>query len=301
MTDTHRITDVAIDAARGAGAIALEGFRARDLVVDVKRDMHDLVTRYDEACEAHIREVIAAAYPDSSIVGEETGESAGSGNLTWYIDPIDGTSNFARGIAMWAVSIGVARDGDIISGVIFDPANDQLFWADDRGAYLVDGREGGEQTPLQSWGHTSPERATVALNFPLPRDLVHEPEVALQQFAAVTNTFAQVRGLGSTCITLCWIAAGWIDATISFETHPWDVAAGAFIVRRAGGIYRSYRDGVALPESGDLHGPHYYAAVPGGEFGLLLDIMRVQSRRPLATARQSEQNGVESPVRKEVR
>ncbi|WP_053383183.1 inositol monophosphatase family protein [Leucobacter celer] len=272
--ETHRITRLAIRAAREAGATALRGFRAPDLRVDVKTDIHDLVTEYDGACERRIRDLILTAYPDSTIVGEEEGASPGSGPLTWYIDPIDGTANFARGIAMWAVSIGVARDGELVSGVVYDPVSDHLFWADDRGAFLGD-------EPLRSRGFVEPSRATVALNFPLPRDLVHLPELALEQFVEVTRRFAQVRGLGSTCIALCWVAAGWIDATISFETNPWDVAAGSFIVRQAGGRYLSYRDGEVVPEARDYLGPHYYAAVAGGEFGILLEIMRTQSRRPL--------------------
>jgi len=270
--------EVAIRAARAAGALALEGFRSRELGVDVKTGIHDLVTRYDRACEDLIRETILTAFPDSSIVGEEGGASGGGGSLTWYVDPIDGTSNFARGIAMWAVSIGVARDGEMVAGVIYDPANDQLFRADDRGAFL---EAGGAEIPLRSWGHADPAQATVALNFPLPRDLVHEPGLALEQFARVTRRFAQVRGLGSTCIALAWIAAGWIDATISFETNPWDVAAGAFIIRRAGGVFHGYRDGEIVPEARDHLAPHYYAAIPGGEFELLHEIMRTQSRRPL--------------------
>jgi len=279
------VTEVAIRAAREAGAIALEGFRARDLSAEVKSDMHDLVTRYDLACESHIRDVILGAYPDSAIVGEEGGESGGRGPLTWYVDPIDGTANFARGIAMWAVSIGVARDGEIVSGVVYDPANEQLFWADDRGAFLGAGAPGpGDEAcggePLRSWGHDAPERATLALNFPLARDLAHEPQRALERYAEATLAFAQIRGLGSTCIALCWIAAGWVDATISTETNPWDVAAGSFIVRRAGGVYHGYRDGRIVPEARDYLAPHYYAAVPGGEFELLHRIMREESRRP---------------------
>lgn len=272
--ETRRITEVAIRAAGEAGAIAMRGFRAPDLRVDVKSDMHDLVTECDRACERRIRELILAAYPDSTIVGEEGGVSAGAGPLTWYIDPIDGTANFARGIAMWAVSIGVARDGELVTGVVYDPVAEHLFWADDRGAFLGD-------EPLRSRGFSEPGRATVALNFPLPRDLVHLPELALAQFAEVTRRFAQVRGLGSTCIALCWVAAGWIDATISFETRPWDVAAGSLIVRRAGAQYLSYRDGAVVPEARDYLGPHYFAAIPGGEFEILHEIMRSQSRRPL--------------------
>lgn len=279
MAETRDITAVAIRAAREAGQIALQGFRSADLGTRVKTDMHDLVTHYDGACEAHIREVILGTYPDATIVGEEAGAVVGSGSLTWYVDPIDGTSNFAHGIPMWAVSIGVERGGEMVAGVIFDPVQAQLFWADESGAFLIDERS-VSQLPLRAHGFVDPEQATVALNFPLARDLVHRPDLALEQYSAVTKTFAQVRGLGSTCIALCWIAAGWVDATVSFETNPWDVAAGALIIRRAGGIFHGYRDG-AIVQSGESHlAPHYYAAVAGGEFALLHEIMRAQSLRP---------------------
>lgn len=282
MSDWQNITTVAIRAAREAGTIALKGFRSADLVARAKRDMHDVVTDYDRACEDHLRSVILAAHPDSTIVAEEAGSTLGDGPLTWFIDPIDGTSNYASGIALWAVSIGVARDGEMIAGVIFDPANGQLFWADERGAFLTDERSGGEDQPLRGSGQTDPGRACVALNFPLARDLVHLPELALDQFARVTRSFAQVRGLGSTCIALAWVAAGWLDATVSFETNPWDVAAGAFIIRRAGGVFLGYEAGHAVPEARSHFAPHYYAAVAGSDFDLLREIMRTQSLRPQA-------------------
>lgn len=277
MTETREITDFTIRIAREAGAIAMEGFRNRDLRIDLKQDFHDMVTKYDLACEVHIRNAILEQYPGSTIVGEEDGASQGSGRLTWHVDPIDGTSNFARGMALWAVSIGVALNGEIVVGVVYDPANDDLFWADDRGAFL------GED-PLHSWGFPEPSQATVSCSFPLPRDLIHYPELALKQFAEVTKQFAQVRLLGSSCISLCWVAAGWIDATISFEASSWDVAASAFIIRQAGGTYMTYLDGEVQPEARDYENPHYFASIPGGNFEILHEIMRTQSKRPLPTA-----------------
>ncbi|WP_181158530.1 inositol monophosphatase family protein [Leucobacter massiliensis] len=271
--DDAAITEVAIRAAREAGAIALRGFRAPELRVELKSGIHDPVTAFDGACERRIREVILAAFPGSRIVGEEEGEGGGSGPLSWYVDPIDGTANFARGIAMWAVSIGVERDGELVSGVVYDPVSDHLFWADERGAFL------GEE-PLRSRGFAEPGRATVAMNFPLARDLVHFPELALRQFAEATREFAQLRGLGSSCIALCWVAAGWIDATVSFETHPWDVAAASLIVRRAGGTFLGYRDGEPVPARIAHLAPHYYAEVAGAGFASLREIMRTQSVRP---------------------
>jgi|LSQX01.1.fsa_nt_gb myo-inositol-1(or 4)-monophosphatase len=283
MLQPHEITAVAIRAAFEAGKIALEGFRSAETVAEIKTDKHDLVTQYDRACEQHIRQLVLAHYPDSSIVGEEDGSRIGTGELTWYIDPIDGTSNYARGIAMWAVSIGVARRGEMMTGVIYDPVSDHMFWADARGAFLSNGALDGEPLPLHSRGYTQPEQATVALNFPLARDLVHRPQLALEQFAAVTQTFAQVRSLGSTCIALAWIAAGWLDTTISFETNSWDIAAGSLLIKRAGGVFETYdHDARQLPQGRDYLGDHYFATVAGGQFELLREIMRTQSARGLA-------------------
>ncbi|GAB2564705.1 inositol monophosphatase family protein [Leucobacter ruminantium] len=274
MTNIQELSAFATRIAREAGAIAMEGFRNRELGIDLKADFHDMVTKYDRACEEHIRGAILEAYPGSTIVGEEDGASEGSGPLAWHIDPIDGTANFARGMALWAVSIGIARDGEMIVGVVYDPANDHMFMADDRGAFLND-------EPMRSWGFTRPEQATVVLNFPLPRDLVHLPELALEQFTEASRQFAQVRALGSSCISLCWVAAGWVDATVSFEANSWDVAASAFIVRQAGGAYRSYLGGEEQPPERDYLNPHYYATVPGGDYPILEQIMLTQSERPL--------------------
>ncbi len=279
MSETQEISEVAIRAAIEAGAIALEGFRSGGLEVDQKTDVHDLVTQYDRACEVHIREVILASFPDSSIVGEEDGAHAGSGPLTWYVDPIDGTANFARGIALWAVSIGVASDGRMIAGVIYDPVSGQLFWADERGAFLRERLGADEDRPMRSRGDGRAAHATVALNFPLARDLIHFPELALEQFAEITRSFGQVRGVHSTCIALAWVAAGWLDATLSFEASPWDIAAGAFIVAQAGGTFHGYRDGASVNRAVAHLAPHYYAAASGAEFVLLHEVMRTQSMR----------------------
>ncbi len=275
-------TALAIDAALEAGAHALRGFRSRNLSVARKTDMHDLVTAYDGECEALIRSRILRAFPDASIIGEEGAAHLGGGSLTWYVDPIDGTSNYARGIPMWAISIAAEQGGELIAGVIYDPMAAQLFWADESGAFVREpGR--GIDVPLGTPVAGAPSEAAVALDFPLARDLAYAPQLALSQFAEVTRTFAQVRGLGSTCIALAWVAAGWIDAAISFETNPWDVAAGACIIRRAGGVFDGYRDGAVVAGSEAHLAPHYYAAGAGEDYGALRGIMRTQSRRDAAT------------------
>lgn len=264
--------------AREAGTLASSYFRSEHLQAQQKSSIYDVVTEADAACERLITAEILRTHPDASIVAEEGGSVVGGGVLTWYVDPIDGTSNFARGIAMWAVSIAVECDGAIIAAAVFDPLADHLFWADEGGAYLD--APGQASKRIRSSGANRPDTATVAMNFPLARDLVHFPDLALEQFATVTREYAQVRMLGSTCITLCWIAAGWLDATVSFGTHAWDVAAAAFIVRQAGGVYEAYAGGERQHPTGDHRFANYYAAVPEGRFDTLTEIMRTQSLRP---------------------
>jgi myo-inositol-1(or 4)-monophosphatase len=272
--DNQTLSDFTERIAREAGAIAMEGFRRRDMAIDVKVDFHDMVTKYDRACEEHIRNAIVEAYPDSKIVGEEDGATEGTSKLEWHIDPIDGTANFARGMALWAVCIGVVWNDEVVVGVVFDPANEHMFVANEQGAFL-----NGER--LTSWGFTDPAEATVILNFPLPRDFVHYPQKALEQFTEITHEFAQLRAIGSSAISLCWIAAGWADATLSFEAHSWDVTAAAFIIRQAKGQYLTYFDGKKQPELRDFETPHYLAMVPGAEFTTLQRLMEFQSDRPL--------------------
>jgi myo-inositol-1(or 4)-monophosphatase len=276
MDTTQRLTEVAIDAARGAGEIAMGGFRSSDVRIDLKADIHDLVTQYDTACEAHIRAKIEAEVPDSVIVGEEVGET-GAGAVTWYVDPIDGTAQFARGIAAWCVSIAAAIDGRVVSAAIYDPVHEHLFWADDRGAFLND-------SPLVSRGYQEPSQATVLANFLLPRDLVWKPELSLQHFAELVRTYSAVRIVGCGTMSICHVAAGWSDATFNFETSSWDVAAASFILKQAGGEYYTYRDGQLLPEQGDFLNPHYLATIPGARYDLLHRIMREQSSRPAQNA-----------------
>lgn len=271
MTTSLRLARIAESAARGAGAIALEGFRSRDLVIDEKVDFHDPVTLFDRRSEEHIRDVVEREVPDSRIVGEEGG-ATGDGAVTWYIDPIDGTANFASGIALWTVSIAAAVDGEVVAGVVYDPVADRMFLADERGAFL-DGE------PLHAAGATTAERATIIPGFVSPRDLRTFRAEALDAFGQLLETFAHVRTFGSSAISLCHVAAGWADATFSFDSSPWDVAAAAFILRQSGGVYRTYAAGEQRSAASDHLAAHYFGAVRDADFPLIDRIMREHSAR----------------------
>ncbi len=248
----------------------MQGFRESGTEVMTKNGFHDFVTEFDVRSEMRVRAVIEQLLPGSRIIGEEEGESGGGG-VTWYVDPIDGTSNFARGIALWGVVVAAVRDDEVVAGVVYDPVAEHLFRADETGAFL-----NGE--PLRARGMTTPERATVLATFPPSSTLRERRSEKLEAFAQLVDQYAHVRDLGSTAIALCQVAAGWADAAFGFNIHPWDVAAPAFILRQAGGAYRSYAGGEVLPERRDHLNGVYLGLVADADFPLLDSILRSQTR-----------------------
>lgn len=258
----------AIRAARAVESRLLAAFRTT-MDVDSKRDFHDVVTAHDKASEEKIIEVILADVPDSTIVGEEGGRR-GNGRVEWHIDPIDGTSNFARGIAYWCVSIAAAVDGRVVAGVILNPTTGDLFSADSNGAWL------GE-TPLASSGCPDERGATIVSSFPNAKDYGLFGDDASRFHAELVQHFLAVRSLGSGALNLAHVAAGWADATMGFETNSWDIAAGAFILEQAGGTFHPLREGRTIPVNHDA--PDYYGVVESARYPTLSRLMEDYSGR----------------------
>lgn len=267
MTDYNStaLMDIAMGAARDVAPMLLNAFRS-DMHIALKADIHDLVTEYDGASERRIKEILFEAHPESAIVGEEDG-TTGEAQLTWYIDPIDGTSNFARGIAFWCVSIGVTVDGVRVAGAVYDPVGDLMFHADASGAYL-----NGEQ--LHATGYTEPERATMLAHFPMPADLDADEHFALTEYATLLRAYSAIRNKGSGALSLAHVAAGWSDATLNFGTNSWDVAAASFILEQAGGRYLAYSQGEQVSGPGTFLIPHYVGVVADADLSVLDPIMR---------------------------
>ncbi|RSS47941.1 inositol monophosphatase [Streptomyces sp. WAC05858] len=264
-----RCSATARRAALDVAPMLLSGFR-NDMNIDLKADFHDVVTTYDRAAEARIREIIEEDFPGSAVVGEEDGPRAGA-DPTWYIDPIDGTSNFARGIAFWCVSIAAAVDGEVIAGVIYDPVQDNLFTADDTGARL-----GGK--PIHARGFGVCDQATVLAHYPMPADLAADEEFSLRRYGALVRGFSAVRNTSSGALCLAHVAAGWADATFNFGTNAWDVAAGSLLLKLAGGSYHAYIDGLEQPAHGDFLAPDYFGHVADADFPLITRTMHEGSR-----------------------
>lgn len=262
--DSTALMNTAMSAARDVSPMLLKAFRS-DMNISLKADIHDLVTEYDGESERRIKELLFDAYPDSAVVGEEDG-TTGEAKLTWYIDPIDGTANFARGIAFWCVSIGVTVDGVRVAGAVYDPVGDLMFHADATGAYL-----NGE--PLHAKGYTEPERATMLAHFPMPADLDADERFALTEYATLLRAYSAIRNKGSGALSLTHVAAGWSDATLNFGTNSWDVAAASFILEQAGGRYLAYSNGEEVSGPGTYLIPHYIGVVAGADITVLEPIM----------------------------
>lgn len=280
-TATHRDGDsrltpallrhAAMRAADDVGPALAAAFRTA-VETQEKTSAHDLVTHYDSATEVRLVELLTAAVPDSRITGEEGG-SQGSGAVEWIVDPIDGTSNFAHGFAMFSVSIAAAVDGVVVAGVVHDPVNQLTFSADDDSTWLREGGPAGVERALtgrqSTQGALGPDdrRLNLVTSYPSAEALQRDGQAALVTFAEAVTTFATVRRLVSGALELCHAAAGWADVVLGVDTCPWDVAAGMHILRRAGGTYVGLPDGAddASGDGGtsDHLAPHYLGLAPG--------------------------------------
>ena len=240
MYTSHELARIAADAARQVGPYLIEAF-SRPRTVELKADFHDVVTVHDKESQRRIADFLFAETPESFIVGEESSRmltcdgrpgTPGEGDVVWYVDPIDGTSNFASGFDHWCVSIAAARGGALTAGVVYQPTTNTLYLADDAGAL----RNGQPMRILDA----PVEDGMIATEFPSAR--VPDPEEAARGFTRVVAAARSVRRTGSTALALAEVAAGHFLAAFNVGTHPWDVAAGALLVERAGGRYLGFDD-----------------------------------------------------------
>ncbi|MEV0272486.1 inositol monophosphatase [Hamadaea sp. NPDC050747] len=248
MTD---LTLVAADAATCVADQLRAAFRSRP-DMEFKRDRHDPVTVHDRAAEATIRELILAAVPDSRIVGEEGG-AIGEGSVHWYVDPIDGTANFVAGLAFFCTSVAAVVDGEVVAGAIYDPVRDDLFTAGPDGAYH-------NGSPMRSAGATAETEALLITSYPSPRELRAEGEPALGRLGRLLTEYRTLRRPGSAALSLAHVAAGWADVALGLSVNAWDLAAGALLVRQAGGRFLGLRP-AGTPATANWLGPGYLATV----------------------------------------
>lgn len=217
---------VAIEAARAAGHV-LRSELVGPRRIQYKGSPTNLVTEMDRRAETMIVERLTAAFPDDAILAEEGGERAGRSGRRWIVDPLDGTTNYAHGVPVFAVSIALEVAGRVRLGVVYDPNDDELYVAErGRGATVND-------QPLAVSSATTLDESLLVTGFPY--NIRETPDNNLVQYAAFSLRSRGVRRFGSAVMDLAWIAAGRLDGYWELSLGTWDVAAGALLVEEAGG------------------------------------------------------------------
>lgn len=220
----------AVEAALDAGRLQRQFFR-QQLVVEKKGPV-DLVTAADRAVERRFAALIAERFPDHGILGEEAGAVSATARCRWIIDPIDGTTNFAHGLALFCVSIALEVDGVVQVGVVYDPMAKELFTAERGEGARLNG------APLHVSSTALLADGVLCTGFPYKSQDGRARQVQL--FGAFLRTSRAVRRLGSAALDLSYVAAGRFDGFWEEDLHAWDIAAGMLIASEAGARVTSF-------------------------------------------------------------
>ncbi len=237
--------EVALAAAKRAGQLLREGF-GQPHGFRLKSSRVDLVTEFDHRSEQTIIEIIAERFPDHGILAEESPQGKPGVGYRWIIDPLDGTTNYAHGFPLFAVSIAVERRGELLVGVVYSPILEELFFAQaGEGATL-----NGEPIRVSRTDHL--KGSMLATGFPYDLDRI---EANLVHFANFAHQAQAVRRAGSAALDLCYVACGRFDGFWELDLHPWDVAAGALMIGEAGGRVSNFTG-----EACDIYGDQVLAS-----------------------------------------
>jgi myo-inositol-1(or 4)-monophosphatase len=251
----HGMVNIAVRAARRAGEIMVRQMNQLEALQVIEKSRNEFVSQVDHAAEAAIIEVIRDHYPEHAILAEESG-AAGEHEYQWIIDPLDGTTNYLHGFPQFSVSIGVTRNGELEHGVVYDPLRQEIFTASRGQGAQLDGRR------IRVSKRTSLQQSLVATGFPYRANLVHIDRY-MSMLRAVMLEATGVRRPGSAALDLCYVAAGRVDAFFELGLAKWDIAAGALIIREAGGRISDFRGGDGYLDSGNVvaGNPKTYAAL----------------------------------------
>ena len=239
------LLNVMIQAARKAGRTLKRDFgEVEHLQVSLKGPAN-FVTAADRRAEQILHEELSKARPGYGFLGEEGGRREGADKThTWIVDPLDGTSNFLHGIPQFAISIALEREGTIVAGVIYNPANEELFTAErGKGAFLNDQR-------LRVAARRRLIDAVVACG--LPHHGRGDPVLFREEFAAIQEKVAGLRRFGAAALDLAWVATGRFDGFWERDLSPWDMAAGILMVREAGGFATDLDGGEDMLSTGHI-------------------------------------------------
>lgn len=236
--------NIAIRAARRAGDFILRKInKLPELQVEVKA-RNDFVSEVDRQAEAHILEELLKAYPAHGFLAEESGEIKGEGEFRWIIDPLDGTTNFLHGFPHYAVSIACEHRAKLEHAVVYDPIKDELFCASRGDGATLNNR----RIRVSKTHHL--DAALIATGFPFrhPNDI----DAFRKRFDGFMRAVSDMRRAGAASLDLAYVAAGRFDGFWESGLSSWDVAAGALIVREAGGLVTDYAGDEGFLEGGEI-------------------------------------------------
>ena len=285
----HPMLNVAIKAARAAGAIINRAALDVEAVRISQKQVNDFVTEVDHASEQAIIDTLLGAYPNHGIWGEETGRTQGNAKSdhVWIIDPLDGTTNFIHGFPVYCVSIALQVRGRIEQAVIYDPTRNDLFTATrGRGAYLNERRiRVSKRTVLQ--------QCLVSTGFPFrPGD---DFQTYLKMMADIMQRTTGLRRPGAAALDLAYVAAGFSDGFFETGLSPWDVAAGSLLVTEAGGLIGNFTGDADFLEQKECvaTNPRIYGQLVSllgkySKFAGVADKMAVQAARAADTDPQGQ-------------
>ncbi|MEO6838008.1 MAG: inositol monophosphatase family protein [Ginsengibacter sp.] len=238
--------------ATNAGANELKRFFNGKFQISHKEGINNLVTEADHASDKAIREIIKKTFPDHGIVSEESDEKLSKSDYKWIIDPIDGTVNFANGIPICCVSIGLEYKGTMYMGAVYNPIMNEFYFAEKGKGATLNGNKISVSSKIEVL------KSCLVTGFPYT--YLDHPNGPLQVFSKLIKRGVPVRRLGSAAIDLCWVAAGRFDGFYEHELHAWDSAAGFLMVEEAGGkvtdlegkTYSPFQPGI-IATNGKIH------------------------------------------------
>jgi len=226
------INDI-IQISKEAGEIVRKGFN-KNLKVEYKSNESDLVTDIDKASEKLITDFIKKKYPFHGILAEEGGNIKNGSEYVWVIDPLDGTVNFAHGLPIFSISIGLQKDGKTIAGVVYDVEMDVLYSAEIGGGAYANNEK------INVSDNSNLQHSLLVTGFPY--NIRENPYSALEKFGALIKASRGMRRLGSAAIDFCYVAKGVFDGFWEVYLNPWDICAGKLIVEEAGGKVTDFED-----------------------------------------------------------
>jgi myo-inositol-1(or 4)-monophosphatase len=238
--------NIMMKAARKAGRSLVKDFREVENLQVSRKGTADFVTRADVEADRILREELMGARPTYGWLGEESGAQDGEDpTRRWIVDALDGTTNFLHGLPHWAISIALEHKGQIVSGVVYDAAKDEMFYAErGAGAWLNDSRR------LRVSGRRAMNEALVATGVPFAGK--HTLPATLKDLARVMPEVAGLRPSGAAALDLAYVAAGRFEGYWERELKLWDLAAGSLIAKEAGALVEGIREGQDPLESGSI-------------------------------------------------